>query len=155
MKFINKKLSNIVILFSLILDQSTKIIIRNNLSPGEHWPQNWEIIRFSHIRNTGAIFGTMQNMNNVLLIFSIIIIVLLIIYILSLTAINNNESISFGLIVGGGIGNICDRIFVGSVTDFIDPIYYPAFNFADSSIVIGIALYIYFALKEKKYDKKN
>ena len=118
-----------------------KLLIKSYISIGEHWPDNWELIRLSHVRNTGGIFGVMQNMNDLLLILSIAVIIVIFGYIVSLTHISTVESISFGLIVGGGTGNILDRIFDGSVTDFINPIYYPAFNLADSSIVIGIIIY--------------
>jgi signal peptidase II len=140
---------------SLFFDQCTKLVIKSYLAIGDHWPENWELIRLSHIRNTGGIFGIMQNMNDLLLIFSIAVILIIFSYIIFLTQLTTIESVSFGLIIGGGIGNILDRIFDGSVTDFIDPIFYPAFNIADSSIVIGIIIYLFFTIKEAKYGQGN
>ena len=155
MKIKNKKLFIATMSISLLLDQCTKFLIKSYIQIGNHWPENWELIRLSHIRNTGGIFGIMQNMNDILLIFSIIIIMAILGYILFLTHLNLFESISFGLIIGGGIGNIIDRIIDGSVTDFIDPIYYPAFNLADSSIVIGIIAYLFFTLKGSHHGQEN
>jgi len=151
----NKQLFISVMTVSLFFDQCTKLLIKSYLSIGDHWPENWELIRLSHIRNTGGIFGIMQNMNDLLLIFSIAVILIIFSYIIFLTQLTTIESVSFGLIIGGGIGNILDRIFDGSVTDFIDPIFYPAFNIADSSIVIGIIIYLYFTIKENKYGQGN
>ena len=45
---------------------------------------------------------------------------------------------ALALVLGGAIGNLIDRLFRGTVTDFIDPTHYPAFNIADSSIVVGV-----------------
>lgn len=151
MQIKNKQLFIAVMAISLFLYQCTKLLIKSYISIGEHWPDNWELIRLSHVRNTGGIFGVMQNMNDLLLILSIAVIIVIFGYIVSLTHISTVESISFGLIVGGGTGNILDRIFDGSVTDFINPIYYPAFNLADSSIVIGIIIYLFFAIKGTRY----
>ena len=71
MKIKNKKLFIATMSISLLLDQCTKFLIKSYLQIGDHWPENWELIRLSHIRNTGGIFGIMQNMNDILLIFSI------------------------------------------------------------------------------------
>ena len=155
MQIKNKQLFFTIMTISLFLDQCTKLLIKSYLSIGDHWPENFELIRLSHIRNTGGIFGIMQNMNDLLLIFSIAVILIVFIYIFLLSQLTTVESVSFGLIIGGGIGNILDRIFDGSVTDFIDPIFYPAFNFADSSIVIGIIIYLFFTIKETKYGQGN
>ena len=131
-----------IISLIIFLDQITKIIIRNMLLIGETWPENWSLLHFSHIENTGAAFGIMTNMNAFLLVFSFILISSLIIYKFKANVIKKVEIIPLALVIGGGTGNIIDRIIFGSVTDFIDPIYYPAFNVADSSIVIGISIYI-------------
>ena len=45
---------------------------------------------------------------------------------------------ALALVLGGAIGNLIDRLFRGTVTDFIDPTHYPSFNVADSSIVVGV-----------------
>ena len=145
-----------IALIIIILDQASKIIVRNNLNIGDHWPATWKFFHISHIQNSGGAFGSFQNMNNILLIVSVAILIVLFIYVLKLKKINYLELLAIGLIIGGGIGNILDRIFIGSVTDFIAPIYYPAFNIADSSIVIGIALYgIYILRMNGCNDKKN
>ena len=47
--------------------------------------------------------------------------------------------LALSMILGGAIGNFIDRVTKGTVTDFIDPAYYPAFNIADSAIVCGVA----------------
>ncbi|MDG1990031.1 MAG: signal peptidase II [Dehalococcoidia bacterium] len=140
----------------IVLDQISKIIVRNNLDVGDQWPTTWRLFHISHIQNSGGIFGSFQNMNSMLLIVSIVILIVLLTYALKLKEINHLELISIGLIIGGGVGNILDRIFIGSVTDFIDPIYYPAFNLADSSIVIGIAVYALNIFRlSGHHDKKN
>jgi signal peptidase II len=144
-----------IALIVIFLDQISKIIVRNNLNIGDQWPATWKLFHISHVQNSGGIFGSFQSMNNILLLVSIVILIILLIYVLKLKKINYLELIAIGLIFGGGIGNILDRIFIGSVTDFIDPIYYPAFNIADSSIVIGIALYGLNTFRMNGYDDKK
>jgi len=61
------------------------------------------------------------------------------VFLLTLPAHSRFYPTALSLILGGAIGNLIDRLRLGAVTDFIDPIYYPAFNLADSSIVIGVA----------------
>ena len=57
------------------------------------------------------------------------------------------------LVLGGAIGNLIDRLMLGSVTDFIDlhigDIHWPAFNIADSAIVLGVIFFILIELKKK------
>lgn len=48
-----------------------------------------------------------------------------------------------GLLLGGALGNLCDRVREGAVTDFIDPILWPAFNLADACIVVGVLALFY------------
>jgi signal peptidase II len=58
--------------------------------------------------------------------------------------------LSLGLLFGGALGNLTDRIFFGAVTDFIDVGFWPSFNLADSANTIGIALLLLHLLREEK-----
>lgn len=60
-----------------------------------------------------------------------------------------NFALSFGLISAGILGNLCDRIFRGFVVDWINFHFYPVFNIADSAIVVGVLLSIYFLITYK------
>ena len=121
------------------LDQGSKALIRRWLSEGEYWPANAELIRISHYENTGAAFGILQGAGPLFVIATLVAIV-----VISFTIFRGNSyprwfTFALALVLGGAVGNLADRLSRGSVTDFIDPTHYPAFNIADSAIVVGVA----------------
>ena len=70
--------------------------------------------------------------------------------------VNIPNRIALGLILGGDLGNLIDRLrFAGHVTDFIDPGFFPVFNVADSAITIGVILVIYAVLREIIRESNN
>ena len=106
--------------------------------------------------NTGIAFGLLSDKTNITYVLSLIVLIWL------LTQFNNAEKDSLEfysliLILGGAIGNLGERgynLFTlndGKVTDFIELLFIPSFNFADSYITIGICLLILSELKNKKY----
>ena len=133
----------IIMLAALILDQLTKWTVVENLAVGESWPTSG-FFRFTHAWNTGTAFSLFQGQGDILTWVSLgAVAVLGWIY----RSIDNPPwvlRIAFGLQFGGAIGNIVDRIRLGHVTDFFDVGPWPVFNIADSSIVIGIGLMIYY-----------
>jgi signal peptidase II len=60
------------------------------------------------------------------------------------------SSLALSFTLGGALGNLFDRLFFGAVTDFLDFIYWPVFNFADTFLVVGLFLLIVSFLKEAK-----
>lgn len=106
------------------------------------------MIRLIHLRNSGVAFGLFQCETNwqskILLMISIIILCGLLKT--CITCTNKLDKLSYSIILGGAIGNICDRILYGSVTDFIDLHlgiwHWPVFNIADISILMGVSILI-------------
>jgi len=140
-------------------------MIRTYLEPGQIIKLSPKFIWLTFVRNTGAAFSfSFGNplLNRILFIIISIIAIFFIIY-LSIKSKNRIEIFSFALILGGAIGNLIDRILMGSVTDFIwcdfpDVIMtrWPVFNIADSSIVIAIVLMIASTLFQKeKIEEKE
>ncbi len=122
----------------VILDQLTKLIVRAWLSEGETWPEGFELIRISHVENSGAAFGILQGGGPFLIASSILGAVIVVIFLRAAPPGDRLYETALALVLGGAVGNLIDRLFRGTVTDFIDPTHYPAFNIADSSIVIGV-----------------
>jgi signal peptidase II len=133
----------IMMFAALILDQLTKWLTIENLAVGESWPAEG-FFRFTHAWNTGTAFSLFQGQGDILTWVSLGAVgVLTWIY----RSIDNPPwvlRIAFGMQFGGAIGNIIDRIRLGHVTDFLDVGPWPIFNIADSSIVIGIGLMIFY-----------
>jgi signal peptidase II len=154
---IRNVLMNVYFLISavcvLILDQVTKYIIIEKLPISSEI----EIIRgffyITHLKNTGAAFGLFQDSTRTLTIISFVAIVLIIILKIILKLNYAFYNVSLGFILGGALGNLIDRYFVGEVTDFLNFTFWPVFNIADSFIIIGFCLIIIIMLRE--YFKKG
>jgi signal peptidase II len=125
----------------LALDQLTKHVVRATLERGEAFPESWPV-RFVHVTNTGAAFGILQEQNAFLVITTVIGVGAILLYYWYPPFEHAIMTAAVGMILGGAIGNLSDRLRLGEVTDFIDFPHYPAFNVADSSIVVGVAVLV-------------
>ncbi|MDP6605166.1 MAG: signal peptidase II [Dehalococcoidia bacterium] len=119
-------------------DQATKAIIRATIDQGDGWPSRGGLLHFSHVENSGAAFGILQNGGIFLVIAAVVAIVAVLAFIYAAPAGNRLYTIALAFVLGGATGNLVDRVTRGTVTDFIDPTHYPAFNLADSAIVLGV-----------------
>jgi signal peptidase II len=125
------------------LDQLTKWLITSNLILGQSFPVDG-FFRFTYIQNSGSAFGLFQGRGTVLTIISCVAVVLIIILHRSTPIKSIVLSGSLGLILGGTTGNLIDRFRLGSVVDFIDVGPWPIFNVADSSIVVGMVILMWY-----------
>jgi len=137
----------VIALLVVSIDQLTKLWIKQNLYIGESIPETG-FFRLSHIQNTGASFGLFQDQNLVLAIISIIGICVLLLAVIFMYRRypflgTTLVKVSLGLLLGGMVGNLIDRLSSGYVTDFIDFSFWPAFNVADSATVVGAFLLAY------------
>lgn len=137
----------------LILDQVTKYIIIEKLPINSSIEVIGGFFYITHVKNSGAAFGLFQDRIRVLTIISIVAIVLIIILKIILKLNYAFYNVSLGFILGGALGNLIDRYFVGEVTDFINFTFWPVFNIADSFLIIGFCLIIILILRE--YFKKG
>jgi signal peptidase II len=139
----------LIVVSVIVLDQMTKYLIATYLSPFD----SIEVFPFLHIvnvRNTGAAFGSFRNVASS---FFIVISVIAIIFVISLLVKRTYNYIGLALVLGGAIGNLIDRVLYGKVVDFIDlsvgSFHWPAFNVADSSLTVGIAVILLASLMKK------
>ncbi|MDP2729998.1 MAG: signal peptidase II [Dehalococcoidales bacterium] len=144
-------LSTLLIVF---FDQFSKIWIRSNLGVGRSLPETG-FFRLTHVRNTGVAFGLFQDQSFLLTVaaFTGIGVVLLFVFLFPrylpfLTA--KKSKLALGLVIGGTIGNLLDRLRFGYVTDFMDVSIWPVFNVADASITVGAILLAYFFFSSTK-----
>ncbi len=128
------------------LDQITKAGVRAWLREGERWPADAELIRITHVENSGAAFGILQGAGGILLLSSAVAAILVIAYLWAVPRDEPLSGLALTLVLGGTVGNLIDRALRGTVTDFIDPTHYPAFNVADSAIVVGVAALVILSL---------
>lgn len=129
-------------LIILLLDQLTKLFIRQNFQLNQSIPIIKNIFHLTYITNTGSAFGLFKNLNLFFIIFSICVIVAIFYFIRKVKEKEKFMQAALGLLLGGTIGNLIDRIVYGNVTDFIDFRIWPVFNVADSAVTISVVLLI-------------
>ncbi|MFP8880406.1 MAG: signal peptidase II [Myxococcota bacterium] len=138
--------------FSFLLDVGTKIAIDANLSYADRIPVIDGFFYLTHVRNTGAAFGLFASAPPLprLAFFigvSIVAVGIIISFYRKLSPGDRLASLALGLILGGALGNLVDRIFRQEVVDFLHfrlwrGYSWPDFNVADSAIVIGVGLLV-------------
>mgnify|MGYP001042571715 FL=1 len=140
----------------LILDQLTKQAVRSHLIYGESRPIIDGFFNLVYVRNDGAAWNILSGHGIILILISVSVLVLLFIYRRSFLQEQLSHRILLGLLIGGIVGNLVDRIRFGWVTDFLDfqfgSYHYPSFNVADSAICIAIGLYVLTNLLQKPDD---
>ncbi len=156
------KVRNLVFVFTALLvlaaDQLSKIWIRSHLALGESVPETG-FFQLTHVPNTGAVFGLFQGQSSALIAIALIDVIVLLLFVLFIyrrfPVLDNSLSrIALGLILGGTVGNLIDRLRLGHVTDFIEVGIWPTFNIADSAMVVGVAMFAYYLLRLTQVEKR-
>lgn len=141
----------------IAIDQISKYFAVTRLADGS-FPIWEDILHFTYVKNTGAAFGILRSAPVLLLILPFIILAGILLYII-LKKPKGIIQLPLGLIIGGAVGNLIDRIFRGYVVDFIDfrVIDYPVFNVADICIVCGAVLLLFFVWRSdnKEEDERD
>jgi signal peptidase II len=141
----------------VLVDQITKRAVVGRLGIGESLPVLRDLIALRHIRNTGAVFGIMRGAGGYFTVFSIVAAGVLVIVLFFARRASLLVKVSLGLILGGAVGNLIDRLRFGNVVDFIDvgisrAIRWPCFNVADLAITVGVALLVINTLRKPEAD---
>lgn len=136
------------------LDQLSKYLVRANMDLGQSIPEEG-FFRFTYGTNTGGVFGFFSNQTFLITVAAIISVVVILLYSRHKMAQSMLVKVSLGLILGGSIGNLIDRIRLGAVTDFIDVGAWPVFNLGDSAIDIGVVLLIAYLLMKMRKERRE
>ncbi len=153
----NKKIVFIAIL-ALALDQITKIIATTYLKLNISVQIINKFFYLTLCQNEGAAWGLFKNTKFIIIIGTIIAIILIYHFVYVFKQ-NKRNNLAFGLLIGGLLGNLADRIIFGYVRDFLDfyifKYDYPIFNVADICIVIGIFLLMIAVLKGEDNNESS
>lgn len=147
----------ITALIIIFIDQLSKFWVNNTFLLGQNNIIIHNTLSITKLYNTGAAFSLLQDHTNILTLFSFIFSSILIFYFIKNKNINNTLFIyAWGFILGGSIGNLIDRLFLGYVIDFINVqfINFPVFNIADASINIGAFLLLIYVIKKLKINEE-
>ena len=143
-----------------LLDQGAKWLVAGSLRLGEVRSVIPGLFNLTHLQNRGAAFGLFADSDSpavraVLIAFSVAAL-LLVLFLLWRGVSSRWTGWGLGLILGGALGNLLDRVRAGSVVDFLDfhlaGYHWPAFNLADSAVVIGALLLMIEVLRPHRHE---
>lgn len=127
----------------LAIDQATKALVVSSLQRGET-NEVFFGVELTNTRNSGVAFGFLQDSGAIVAVLIAVALSLLLAY-FAANAARPWLWLPVGMLLGGAAGNLVDRVREGAVIDFIDPPAWPAFNVADSCIVVGVLVLLYVA----------
>ncbi len=139
----------------LALDQLTKWYIRRTVSLYESIAVIDRLFHITHVRNSGGAFSLFANASEAVrlpffLLVSAVAVAVLLVFVRRVRPEQRGLLFALGLILGGALGNLVDRVVFGQVTDFLDfhwrGYYWPAFNVADSCITTGMLILLFHSL---------
>jgi len=165
---LKRGIRNLVVIIFLLsnigCDQITKVAARNNIEDGERISVVADYLTLTKVENSGAFLSLGDNWPYIirtllLTILPALILAGMLVFVLRERKMTFNQSIPLAFIIGGGIGNLFDRILYGSVTDFLHMNFQVfktgIFNMADVSIMIGTFWLIYTQLKTTQLTNKQ
>lgn len=148
-----------LILLNIGCDQISKTVVRKNVAPHDYIQLVHDNLILTNVENTGAMLGFGQSLPPILkLIFlqllPVLLLLILLFRVLKKTTLNKWLPIAFAFVIGGGIGNLFDRIVYGSVTDFfqikLGLFRTGIFNMADVSVTTGVLLILFISIRNRK-----
>ena len=131
--------------FVILFDQVTKFWVLHQYAVGDTFGLIPGILEFCYVENYGSAMGIVSNARWPLVIGTAIAIIACVFFLFSKKCTGKIMPCAFGLVVGGGIGNLIDRVFLGYVVDFVRfPIswFHYSFNIADCAVCLGCGLLV-------------
>ena len=136
----------LVALCVVLLDQASKEWVRGAFSLHESVPVIPGFFHLTYIRNTGAAWGLFSGQNIALSALALVMLAVLVAFRRKILPPGRVHRVALGLLCGGIVGNLFDRLRLDYVVDFLDffvrSSHFPAFNVADSAICIGVGIYV-------------
>ena len=141
------------------IDQLTKALVVSNIGEGESRHVIGGVLSWTYQRNPGSAFGLFQHIP---VLFTILASMIAVVIVVRAPRVHDRlAGFALGLVLGGAIGNLVDRIvrppgvFRGRVVDFIDFHWWPVFNIADSAVVIGALLLLIASVRNDRRAEKR
>lgn len=148
----------ILVLGVIVFDQISKYFIQTNMDLNDSIAIIEGLFSITYIQNTGAAFSLLQGKTMILIIIQMLVVLAIVIYVsIKKNMLRRTLIVSLALIVGGGVGNLIDRVHYGYVIDFLHFHFWPIFNVADISVCVGCGLliiYVFFIEGKEKNGKE-
>jgi signal peptidase II len=146
-----RKYHFLIAILVIVLDRMSKWLVAGSINLHDSVPVFPGFFRLTHVQNSGAAFGLFAESSSEWKVAILILFSILALAVVSALLWKNSHSmtttgVGLALILGGAVGNLWDRLLTGHVVDFFDfylgSYHWPAFNVADSAIVIGALLLV-------------
>jgi signal peptidase II len=124
---------------AVLADQLTKQVVGRTLALGE----KADIVgpfSIQHVQNSGIAFGLFGSRTSIVIVVTAVAVGAMLVFFARSGRRHPVLPVALGLVLGGSIANLVDRVRLGHVTDFLDLAAWPAFNLADTFIVVGVAI---------------
>ena len=147
-----RKFHLLIAFFVVVLDRLAKWVVERNIPLHDGIPIVPGFFRLTHLENRGAAFGLFADSPSpwkvaTLVLFSVVALIVVSTLLWKNSHTMSTTGVGLALILGGAVGNLWDRLTAGHVTDFllfyVGRYQWPAFNVADSAIVVGACLLVY------------
>ncbi len=142
----------VIAILAFAADQWTKHLVTSSFLPGESRIVIPRLLRWTYERNVHGAFGLFGSNGALLIALACIVLVVFWLSFRDAIATSRLVCVAFGLIAGGAIGNIVDRVHLGYVVDFVDfyHVWPDIFNVGDSCITVGVALLLLSSLAARR-----
>ena len=141
------------------IDQLLKYLVVTYVKPAGTVNVLGDVVKLTYVENRGVAFGMFQGMQWLFIALTSVLLIAIMIYMFKKRPDSKFFYITVALIIGGGIGNLIDRIFLNYVVDYISLSFFPPVcNFADYCITVGVillAIYLLFFADKKKVAKHD
>ena len=131
-------------------DQLTKWLVTSRLELGSSISIAGSL-QISHVQNSGIAFGFFSQATSLVIVLTSAVVIWMLFFFARSGARHPLLPAALGLVVGGSVSNLFDRVVHGYVTDFVDFGFFPSFNLADTFIVLGVAALIFFLVAPDRY----
>jgi signal peptidase II len=122
-----------------LADQATKLLVSSQLALGDEVVViSWFSIH--RVENSGIAFGLFPTATSAVIALTSVVVAWMVVFFARSAVRHPMLPIGLGLVLGGSVSNLLDRVRLGAVTDFLDVRFWPAFNLADTFIVVGVAV---------------
>ncbi len=144
-----------VILATFLIDQVSKAAVQSLMFLGESIPVAPPFFHLTYIMNPGAAFGLLAYQTPLFIAVGVLLVIGVLAVYRKIPAEKALVRYGLGLVLGGALGNLADRLRYGRVVDFLDFRVWPVFNLADAAIFIGACLLVWELLKDGSWKSEK
>jgi signal peptidase II len=144
----------LVAVAAVAADQATKLLVADQLALGEEVDVAGPF-SIHHVQNSGIAFGLFSSATTLVIALTAVAVAWMLAFFARSGSRHPVLPVGLGLVIGGSVANLADRVRLGHVTDFLDVRYWPAFNLADTFIVVGVLVLLGALLAAEREPRRS